>query len=97
MAIDHIGGSVHADETVRRLRSEIRLLERRLDRYVALAERIATAEYFDFTVYEQAPSAEWVAIHRSDLHAIVAAADCAAQDLAHRSVVPRQNQGLASA
>lgn len=67
----------------RRLRRRAAALERVLD-------RLHRAETWDYSVYEQTPGPEWVAVNREDLQALYAAAADAATPQPWRTIIERR-------
>lgn len=83
-------GDHRGDAELRALRAEVRRLRRRialLDRVVA---RLQRTEVWDFSVYQQQPGPEWVAVNRHDLEALYAAASEAGRWQPWNSVIERR-------
>lgn len=55
------------------LRRHLTRLERRVAKLEALAEAVQEAEIRDYTVYDEVPGEEWVAIDRDDVARVLAA------------------------
>ena len=74
----------------RALVDEVRRLRRRVARLERVIERLQQAEVWDYSVYEQAPGPQWVAVNRKDLEDLYAAASDAGRWRPWKTIIERR-------
>lgn len=78
------------DAERRALRAEARRLRRRVALLDRVVERLQQAEVWDYSVYEQTPGPEWVAVNRHDLEELYVAASDAGRWRPWRQIIERR-------
>lgn len=71
------------EEEARRLRRRVALLDR-------VVQRLQRTEVWDYSVYEQTPGPEWVAVNRHDLEELYVAASDAGRWQPWRQIIERR-------